>query len=533
MSFYIAPDSKIQFFKRIPLDSDYVNTLYFDNKTHQTQYFDARVQIGYTFQSYQRHSKGSLRVECKPELLYDVNYMRFQNTAFGGKWFYCFIVDVEYINNNCTEVKYVIDVIQTYLFDMHWTSVYVNRMHTRTDKIGDNLVPENLPIGDYVYFDLLKTGALGGAGKLTNYCIVLSTTELKAPGGAGAFEAVDGEVAGGVYQGCAFKSFSVDDVGKGGLSDINAYLKLLTENNKSAAVVDIFMCPKFMFDNHTRATQTTNHFTVSTLKWTNAFSDGGDSYKPRNNKLFTYPYNFLTVTNGNGQSAQLHYEYFADDNCEFDIEGICSGNIAVFCSPLNYKGLAKNWYEKLTLSGFPKCSYNIDSYAQYVAGQGQLDRLSTLASMIGQGVSIANADENKGAVTAGAVNLATTAIQGLAREGYHATMPNQFHGSASGSAVFSSGYMDFTFSHTFIRPESARIVDDYFTRFGYAINRVITPTLYNRSAYTYIQTTGMDVNGEIPQFAVKQINGIFDKGITFWADNANVGNYSITNNPIG
>lgn len=532
MSFYIAPDSKIQFFVDVPLDSDYTNTLFFSTVAQQTQYFNNRVKPNFVYQSYQRHSKGTLRVECKPETLYNVNYMRFQNTAFGSKWFYCFVVDVEYVNNNCTEVKYAIDVMQTYFFEMKWSSVFVNRMHTRTDNIGDNLVPEDLPVGDYVYYDLLKTGALGGSGKMDSFYIVLATTELKVPGGAGSFETVEGEMTGGVYQGCAYKAFDVNEVGERGLTDINVYLKLLTENNKSNAVVDIFMCPKFMFNNLKSASPSTNHFEISTIKWTNAFTDGIDSYKPRNNKVFTYPYNFLTVTNGNGQSAQLHYEYFNSDNCEFDVEGICSGNINVFCSPLNYKGLGKNWYEKLSINGYPKCSYNIDSYAQYSAGQGQLDRLGDLSSIVS---TLARSDLMKTGslgVTASA-NLADTAIKGMAREGYYASFPNQFKGANSGNSVLSSGYMDFTFSHTFIRPEFARIIDDYFTRFGYAINRVIKPTINNRSRYTYLQTTGMDINGEIPQFAVKQLNAIFDSGITFWVDHANVGNYAPDNIPRG
>lgn len=536
MSFYIAPNSTIQFFTQIPLDSEYTNTLYFSNRTRQTQYFDNRVRKGFTFQSYQRHSKGKLRVECTPETLYAVNYMRFQNTSFGSKWFYCFIEDVEYINNNCTEVSYTIDVMQTYLFEMKWTSVYVNRMHTRTDEIGDNTIPENLPLGDYVFYDLLKTGSLGGGNKMTDCYIVLATTVEKVPGGEGAYEGVDGYMAGGIYQGCSYVGFNTSDVGEKGFQDLNTYLKWLTDHNKSDAVIDLFMCPKFMFDDSKHAQQGVNSFNISTLKWTNAFTDDIDSYKPRNNKMFTYPYNFLTVTNGNGSSTELHYEYFNSDNCEFTIEGICSGNINIFCIPMKYRGIERNWYEKLTIRDLPKCSYNINAYAQYISGQGQLDRLASISQTINTGATLYtkyNISE-KGLDSAEfKASAVTNALNQMAKESVVSSMPPQFKGGNSGNAVFSAGYMDFTFSHTFVRPEFARVIDDYFTRFGYAINRVIVPTINNRSRYTYIKTTGMDVNGDIPHFAVKQINNVFDNGITFWSDTANVGNYAPNNTPLG
>ena len=43
-----------------------------------------------------------------------------------------------------------------------------------------------------------------------------------------------------------------------------------------------------------------------------------DGYVPKNNKLFTYPYCFLYVTNLMGNSATYKYEYFNSANCVFD-----------------------------------------------------------------------------------------------------------------------------------------------------------------------------------------------------------------------
>lgn len=55
-----------------------------------------------------------MRVEKKAEDLYDCNYLAFQNTSFGSKWFYAFITSVEYVNNITSEITFEIDVLQTY-----------------------------------------------------------------------------------------------------------------------------------------------------------------------------------------------------------------------------------------------------------------------------------------------------------------------------------------------------------------------------------------------------------------------------------
>ena len=42
-----------------------------------------------------------------------------------------------------------------------------------------------------------------------------------------------------------------------------------------------------------------------------------DGYTPKNKKMYTYPYNFFNMDNGNGSNLQLRYEFF--DNCDIKI----------------------------------------------------------------------------------------------------------------------------------------------------------------------------------------------------------------------
>ena len=114
---YISPNTTIRMLKDVPLDNTYRNTIYFANVANQTSYFSGKTKYTFAAQSYQRVQKGTLRIGRKADDLYDCNYLMFQNTAYGNKWFYAFVVGVEYVNNETSEVIFEIDVMQTWHFD--------------------------------------------------------------------------------------------------------------------------------------------------------------------------------------------------------------------------------------------------------------------------------------------------------------------------------------------------------------------------------------------------------------------------------
>ena len=80
-----------------------------------------------------------------------------------------------------------------------------------------------------------------------------------------------------------------------------------------------------------------------------------------------------------------------------------------------------------------------------------------------------------------------------------------------------------------IRSEYARIIDDYWTRYGYPKRRLAIPDITARPEYTYTKTIGAYIYGDAPASDLQKIASYFDNGITFWQNPANVGNYNINN----
>ena len=147
---YIAPNTNIKILKDVPLEPSYENTLYFSSISAQTNYFSSKAKYTLTQNTYQRVNRGVIRVGIKAESLYDCNYVMFQNAGYGNKWFYAFILKVEFVNNTTADVFFDVDVMQTYFFDYTLKECLIERQHSETDVAGDNLVPENLETGEYV-----------------------------------------------------------------------------------------------------------------------------------------------------------------------------------------------------------------------------------------------------------------------------------------------------------------------------------------------------------------------------------------------
>ena len=153
----IAPNSTVYLLRGVPLDNTYQNTIFFASAQVQQNYFLATSSPYYNYSpifinllSYQRVKEGVLRINRSADSIYNYNYMMFQNTTQNAKWFYAFILYVEYINEQVCNVYYEIDVMQTWLFEANLLPSYVEREHVSSDGFGEHLELENISPGDYI-----------------------------------------------------------------------------------------------------------------------------------------------------------------------------------------------------------------------------------------------------------------------------------------------------------------------------------------------------------------------------------------------
>lgn len=494
----IAPNSTLKVLKGVPFNNTYRDTTKFASESAQITYFNSKIKYTFPQVTYIRQDS-KIRIQRKADDLYDCNYIMFQNTNYGNKWFYGFITNVEYVNDVTSEISYELDVYQTWQFDVTVKECFVEREHSLTDNVGDNLVPENLEQGDYIAENSEGTGHMG------NLKIVVASTFNKA------FETVFGRMYGNIYSGLTFNIFDT-------ASEVNEFIARAVADNKGDGIVSIFMSPNDFLSDDIIIPDIKRYSIAKAKKM-----DSYDGYTPRNKKLFTYPYNFLYVTNMSGNCATYKYEHFSTEDCQFTLAGDMSCNPQMTLFPNYYKGLTNNHDERINLDGFPQCAYTTDMYSAWLAQNGSTQSISMLGTAMS---TVANVKMgNIGGAVSGAMDIATTVAQRDAIQ----NQPPQAHGTVASSVTVGLGIKDFIFIRKYIRSEFARIIDDYFDKYGYATHRVKVPNINTRPAYNYVKTINSSVTGDIPVQDLSKICSILDNGVTFWKNPANVGNYSVSN----
>lgn len=509
---YIEPGTNIRLLKDVPLDTTYDHTIYFSSSSAQSNYFIDLQKYNLTNYTYQRVKKGVARVGIKADNLYDCNYMMFQNKSYGNKWFYAFITAIEFVNNECSEVYFELDVMQTWFFDYEPDYCFVEREHSVTDNIGGNIVPENLECGEYVF---------NGYGKITTaldpLCVIIMVSDTS--------ENPDGTLYDGIYGGCTLFAYNTDDA-----DSIKA--KLEEYNQKPDAIVGMYMCPVIATGTAiptggTKLIYSSSSYTINVTQnkvTPDLFLDG---YKPNNKKLYTYPYNFLQVNSGKN-SATYRYEFFSDLTPTLKIDVPLTMPIQIALRPKNYKGssgLTLN-SETIVLDDYPMCSWNTDAFRAWLA-QNSIP-IGTTATATG----IATIAGLSGvAIPPLGIAMGIPAITNILSQGYQASISADItKGNInSGNIDVASGNKTFFGGRCSISNQYARMIDEYFTMYGYATKRCKKPNRNSRPHWNYVKTINCTITGSVPADDLKKICDVYNNGITFWKNGSEVGNYSLDN----
>ena len=411
---YIEPNSTIRIMHNVPLDNTYNHTVLFSSLSAQQTYFESASVVKFTLnnQSYQRVAKGKMRIEEKADDLYDCNYLAFQNTNFGNKWFYAFITSVEYVNNITSEIEFEIDEWQTYQFDISVGQCFVEREHVTDDTIGANTIAEpvdcpeaevisrrQIPFNSWKvvinftpsFVNILAQGIYQFTDKVTanidqaiqtapsnmflegllnfikymNY-IIKSTAQSLFPNNAGDWR--ENQFTGmQPYVSPTITSLNVNTV----IADIQRNIDLM--NATGGTVNAVYQVPADIDDDF----RNTSIFEIEP-EWFEPidrffYIDNRTPtyYIPKNNKLFTSPYTYMHVINKQGGEMNLAYEKI--QNKHFGFQGAWqNGDVSVVMYNTKYgtKGTdldSTRFMCRLPIGNFPVCNYNVNGFFSKLA----------------------------------------------------------------------------------------------------------------------------------------------------------------------
>ena len=540
-------NSKILLVKNIHIDRQYTNVLSYSEK-QMLELCQANLVAQADNYSFLRPT-GSIMAGFTYAQCLQANYIAFQNPDYSNKWFFAWIDEVIYKGDRNTEITFTVDAWSTW-FDK-WTKkvCFINRQHVNDDTIGLHTIPENLDVGEVVQESITEDIAYGN--NLGYWIAVASNWKIKdGSSGTELLESDKGTQYSGitVYDNTVFGTqlffFHITK-----LSSFADLVSLLLRTNADGHIEDvqnIFILPEVAIDqsklqsHSAKVISDENTFSFYTMSYDmspekfntvinkiTTFSD----YTPKNNKCFVYPYNYLFVSNNQGSNNIYKYEDFNTENCvfenQFSIAIGGSGRIV----PKNYKGMATNDDEALALGKYPTCAWSSDAFTNWLTQNGVNMAVSlgltagAIAGTIATGGATAPA--LAGAVMSVAGNIGNTIGQF-----YQASLlPNINGGQANGDVIWACNRNMFSFRQMRVKTEYLKIIDDYFTRFGYAIKSLAMPNITGRMYWNYVEIGASEEigYGEVPSKYMEIINNACRRGVTIWHNHGNVGNYSLDN----
>lgn len=533
---YIVPSSSIEYFGDVNLSPECHDTMYFSDTQSKDNAFGQLAKLGSeSAVSYAFKDRPVFRSALSIATLAGCRYIRFKNADFENKWFYAFVISVDYANNGLTEITFMLDEYMTWLGSFTLGSCLVVREHTATDNAYEHLIDEGLPTGDYV---------LSGREEVainSDPVLVMSVARNSSTVGA------VGHYKGNLLSGAEYRKYNISP---SGLSDLETDIDALIQQTQKDAIISAQIVPGIMApQDATAALQplpVINNFTGSIKSSALAFG----SYSPRNKKLFSYPYCVMSVFNSEGSEQEFRYEFFTNNVAHFYVFGIASDVPELAIIPTQYKNGGISYIEDqmMTMRQWPQASLSIDQYKAWVAqmnsGGGWISVIgsvakdvATMAGGVAMG-ALSAASGNPfgvvaagGAIASGARSMGETVTELLADKKRYEAMPDAVQGTANSFILMGINNKKFIIYHRQITAEYAKEIDEFFDMYGYRVNRVKVPSLDNRPHWTYVETRGAIVKGSIPASAARTIEGILNRGCRFWKSFSEIGDMSLNNRP--
>lgn len=524
-------NSEIIICKNIRLDKDYRNVLDYTESDMLTLCREHAVGSRNNY-SFIKPGKNEIDVSFSYNDCLKCNYMAFQNPYYSNKWFFAFIDNVEYRSESSSRIYFTIDEYSTW-FD-YWDpkACFVIREHANSDIPGENTQPEGLETGEYIIRSHSKNTELA-----QNLRVILATpvnlndSDLK--------KAYGGEYN-GIYSSVIYYSFN-------NYLLLNTAIRALDEGGKAESLTCLFIAPAILchapgqpiaensaipFNNQPIEIQD-KIYPLSTI----------GNYTPRNKKLLTYPYVAVNVSNGQGGNAVYQQELFTLDNngrMRFQIEACITPGCSIRLYPIYYKGEAIPYDESLTLGKYPTLNWTGDPYTNWLTQNSvnnTIDVGTGFLKMVGGTIAMPfNPLVGVSLMGSGIMDIGSS-VKTMYE---HSLIPPTAKGNINSGDIMTANLENtFHYYNMSIKEEYARVLDDYFDKYGYKTNRCKIPNQIGRTYWNFVQIgssedIGYSTNNtrSVPASSMLIINNIYRNGVTIWHSHDNLGDYSLNNSII-
>ena len=528
-------NSAIYIYSGVPLDKEHNDVTNLSTSALMTAWASSKLVASKTNYSFIR-DRGVIRADFTYTQALGCNYMIFQNPTYDNKYFCAFIDHVEYVNEKTVEISYTIDNFQTWFNGLSAHSVMVEREHISGDAININVEPEPVTPSQMVVESVHRLD-------LGEYSIIVCYTPTDLN------DHPEGYVVGEMVSGAKIKKFRTHSgIGENRVPDLSDFYDWVNDfQGDYGTIVSIFLYPAaYVTISNAEADYTQYGFPHAT-DLNIPYKTTIHGYTPKNKKCFRYPYMYFSADTGEAHNIYKP-ELFMQNNAvnppitgyTFTAIGCGLPTAEIDLYPKYYNGFTDatnnhfyNRTEKLPMNQFPQIAFPIDTYKAWLAQCQSTALYSILADM---GTSMFTGGMAGGA-TAGLTGGAGSGLRGVAnellQENAMREASNKWMGSQGGSIDLAMDLLEFDIKVMAPPVYELRAIDEFFSMFGYATNRVKVPNINTRQNWNYVKVATDCIYGTAPAEALQEINNVFKRGVTLWHNANNIGNYGdMTNSQI-
>lgn len=300
-----------------------------------------------------------------------VNYCRFQNPTFMGRWTYCFVDMIEYVAPKTAKLYIRTDAFMTWFDRIVKNDCFVEREHVASDNIFEHTLPEPTPNfeSEAKYITGRNYWSQTPADKESNYWAAVyavhdgdRTTWPVRPNTSGAIP-YSGDVPSPGYL------FGVD------MGSVDELINELVHNTYDivyavcvpkvavgtvgSTISGIYiLTDKTSNDGYSEETMDIGSIGVDTI----SYSSG--SYTFRNKKLCCYPYSYIEMNDLNDQSVIFKPEDMHSQLFYLHPEAGADPSFTLYYKDYEGETAFKN---SISISNIPAIPYTIDFWTQYQA----------------------------------------------------------------------------------------------------------------------------------------------------------------------
>lgn len=527
------PEAELRLYSGVPWDNTYQHCRLYSSQSALLSALEKwRVKPSDQLRSMSPIRIGShqIRVPFTEVKALSINYFAFCNHMYSEKWVFGFVTGFEWLSTHATTLTLEYDVFQNSIYYATIRPCMVEWEHIPRSEDSNTVcrTAVNMDVGRMTCYSTRNIEF-----QFDNLCAYVTE------GTTG--KDFEPSIVNHMLNSCAFWRTSLLNESEG-LKKWEKFIKDYEDNPD--AIISVFQCPDICTP---QAIKNNKNSIQISIPYNLEQPFGG--YKPKNKKLYSYPFISCVADNNNGTATEFYFE--DSDNgktLKFRSEGALATMPQVITFPVNYCGVRHNYSKAIINQAYSLCGWNSDVFKAWQAQNKSQIGLATfsndLSAFVG-GVSGAFSGYQSGSEKGGTALGIAGAVKGGLEGAYGGIyrdaqlsaqkedmqrIPPQTRGKALSDSINVGVRLNGVFFYLMCcRKEYAMKADSFFEKYGYPINRIKTPRYKTRSSWNYIKTSNCNFKGAIELNHLNALRAIFDNGVTIWHTD-DVGNYNLPNN---